>query len=296
MNALHYKAADWIEKGVFDSISSFSDFESRVNGIFEEKDRGDVFEIFVEGYLATQAITQHAKHWVVGGIPVVLRERFNLPNDGTGIDGIYEERDGSQIAYQVKYRKNHNLTFAEVAPFLGITEKFNDRVIFTNASSLSEKAAVRTRWVNGEVFNALTPVQFDQIEAWLKEQSAPVARAIPDPSYQTQALTDIATTLKDNARATVGVSRLVRFGDQYAVLPDELVTTLAARANADGVIEQPERELVAGERVLMLEGALAGYEAIFSATVTKERIALLFEIAGRQLTVETARHTVQRVP
>ena len=30
---------------------------------------------------------------------------FNLPNDGTGIDGIYEERGGSQIAYQVKYRK-----------------------------------------------------------------------------------------------------------------------------------------------------------------------------------------------
>ena len=48
----------------------------------------------------------------------------------------------TKFAYQVKYRKNHNLTFAEVAPFLGITEKFTDRVIFTNASSLSDKAAV----------------------------------------------------------------------------------------------------------------------------------------------------------
>jgi hypothetical protein len=121
MNALHYKAAYWLEKGVFDSLSSFSDFEFRGNNIFEETDRGDVFEIFIEGYLATQAITQHTKHWVVVGIPVDMRERFNLPNDGTGIDGIYEARDGSQIAYQVKYRKKHNLTFAEVAPFLGIT-------------------------------------------------------------------------------------------------------------------------------------------------------------------------------
>ena len=58
-----------------------------------------------------------------------MRERFNLPNDGTGIDGIYEARDGSHIAYQVKYRKNHNLTFAEVAPFLGITVKFSRRNI-----------------------------------------------------------------------------------------------------------------------------------------------------------------------
>ena len=181
MNALHYKAAYWVGQGVFDGLSSFSDFESRVNDIFEEKDRGDVFEIFIEGYLSTQAITQHVKHWVVGGIPVDMRERFNLPNDGTGIDGIYEERGGSAVAYQVKYRKNHNLTFTEVAPFLGITEKFTDRVIFTNASSLSDKAVVRTRWYSGEVFNALTPVQFDQIEAWLKEKPAPTVRATPDP-------------------------------------------------------------------------------------------------------------------
>ena len=138
MNAHHYKAAYWVGQGVFDGLTSFTEFESRVNDIFEEKDRGDVFEIFVEGYLATQAIAQHTEHWVVGGIPVEMRERFNLPNDGTGIDGIYEERSGDQVAYQVKYRKNHNLTFAEVAPFLGITEKFTDRVIFTNASSLSE--------------------------------------------------------------------------------------------------------------------------------------------------------------
>jgi predicted helicase len=202
MNAQHYKAAYWIGQGVFDSVSSFSGFESRVNQIVEEKDRGDVFEIFIEGYLATQAITQHVKHWVVGDIPVDMREHFNLPDDGTGIDGIYEAQDGSQVAYQVKYRKNHNLTFAEVAPFLGITEQFTDRVIFTNASTLSDKAIARTRWYSGEVFNALTSVQFDQIEAWLKEKPAPVVRATPDPSYQTEALADIAATLKDNARAT----------------------------------------------------------------------------------------------
>jgi len=203
LNAHHNKAAYWVSKGVFDGLKSFTEFECRVNDIPEEKDRGDVFEIFIEGYLATQAITQHTKHWVVGGIPVEMRERFNLPNDGTGIDGIYEERSGNQIAYQVKYRKNHNLTFAEVAPFLGITEKFTDRVIFTNASSLSDKAAVRTRWYSGEVFNALTSAEFEQIEAWLGEKPAPLVKAVPDPSYQTQVLDDIAATLKDHDRASV---------------------------------------------------------------------------------------------
>ena len=71
MNAQHDKAAYWVGKGVFDGLTSFTEFESRVNDIFEEKDRGDVFEIFIEAYLATQAITQHVEHLVVGGIPVV---------------------------------------------------------------------------------------------------------------------------------------------------------------------------------------------------------------------------------
>jgi hypothetical protein len=33
------------------------------------------------------------------------------------IDGIYETHDGSHVAYQVKYRQNHNLTFADVARY-----------------------------------------------------------------------------------------------------------------------------------------------------------------------------------
>ena len=140
MTALHAKAPYWIRQGLFDDLRSFDVFENRVNKIIEEKDRGDAFEIFIEGYLATQAITQRVRHWVVGSIPLDLREAYKLPKDGTGIDGIYETHDGSQVAYQVKYRQKQQLTFAEVAPFLGITERFSDRVIFTNAATLSDKA------------------------------------------------------------------------------------------------------------------------------------------------------------
>jgi len=61
MNAHYCKTAYWVGQGAFDSLSLFSEFESRVNDIFEEKDRGDVFEIFIEGYLATRAITQHVE-------------------------------------------------------------------------------------------------------------------------------------------------------------------------------------------------------------------------------------------
>ena len=201
-NPLHSKSAYWIRQGLFDELQSFAAFEARVNKIVEEKDRGDIFEIFVEGYFATQTINQCVKHWVVGDIPLLLREKYNLPNDPTGIDGIYKKHDGSHVAYQVKYRQKDQLTFAEVAPFLGITEKFSDRVIFTNAARLSHKAVVRTRWVSADVFHALSPDALSRIEAWLKAKPIPVVRAKPDPSYQVQALADIKETLTTHDKAT----------------------------------------------------------------------------------------------
>ena len=206
MNPQHKKAAHWIQKGIFDDLRSFGDFEAKVNPVVEEKDRGDLFEIFIEGYLATQSITQWKHHWVVGEIPLAIREKYNLPKsqgDGTGIDGIYETHDGTHVAYQVKYRKAKHLTFAEVSPFLGITEKFSDRVIFTNAKSLSDNAVARTRWYSGDIFNDLSAGQLSQIEAWLKEKPVPIVRATPDPSYQVQALADIDKTFQSHDRATV---------------------------------------------------------------------------------------------
>ena len=193
----------WNQSGVFNGLSSFLEFESRVNRLAEEKDRGDVFEIFIEGYLATQAIAQSRQHWVVGSIPLALRERYNLPSDGTGIDGVYEAHDGSHVAYQVKYRQKANLTYREVAPFLGLTEQFSDRVIFTNASTLAQQALPRTRWVSRQDFAALSPEALTEICGWITEKPAPHPRATPDPRYQTQVLEDIAQALETNSRATV---------------------------------------------------------------------------------------------
>ena len=93
MKVKNVKASTWVKKGFFSDFFSFEQFESRINQLAEEKDRGDVFEIFIEGYLATQSIAQCKEHWVVGSIPLALRERYNLPSDGTGIDGIYEATD-----------------------------------------------------------------------------------------------------------------------------------------------------------------------------------------------------------
>ena len=204
MLAKHVKARHWIATGIFDALTSFQDFEQRINGIAEEKDRGDVFEIFVEGFLATQPIIQCVTHWVVGNIPLTLRQQYNLPSDAKGIDGVYESRLGTHVAYQVKYRQKGYLTYTEVAPFLGITECFTERVIFTNASELAEDALNRggMRLVRGDDFRTLEPDDLARIEAWLKAKPLSWSRATPKP-YQTAALTDIKTALNTHDRATV---------------------------------------------------------------------------------------------
>ncbi|MBM4231658.1 MAG: DEAD/DEAH box helicase, partial [Gammaproteobacteria bacterium] len=203
MPAKNVNAGRCRKSRVFDDLLSFPEFESRINQLAEEKDRGDVFEIFIEGYLATQSIAQCKEHWVVGSIPLALRERYNLPSDGTGIDGIYEATDGTHVAYQVKYRQKSNLTYQEVAPFLGLTERFTDRVIFTNAATLAHQAVARTRWVSRQDFLSLTAEALNEITSWIIGKPVERKRAEPDPRYQTQVLADIAKSLETNSRATV---------------------------------------------------------------------------------------------
>ena len=134
--------------------------------------------------------------------PATASRAIQVAEGRAGIDGIYEAHDGSHVAYQVKYRQKQQLTFAEVAPFLGITEQFSDRVIFTNAARLSHKAHVRTRWVSADVFRNLSFDVLRGIEAWIKLKPIPVTREKPDPSYQVQALADIRETLAKHDRAT----------------------------------------------------------------------------------------------
>ncbi len=56
MSSKHLQAHALVSQGVFDSISTFREFEQRVSALFDTntKAQGDAFEIFVESYLATQ--------------------------------------------------------------------------------------------------------------------------------------------------------------------------------------------------------------------------------------------------
>jgi len=96
-------------------------------------------------------------------------------------------------------------------------------------------------------------------------------------------------------RSTIGVSALVRFGATPARLPDAFVEALRAREDAGGVQELPWREIAAGERVRIVDGALAGLEAVFHARTGAERVVVLLQVAERLVRVELQAGAVEPV-
>jgi transcriptional antiterminator RfaH len=96
-------------------------------------------------------------------------------------------------------------------------------------------------------------------------------------------------------RSTVGVSNLVRFGMQPARVPDNLIDALRAREDGDGLQQIAHREPQPGDRIRIVEGLMAGYEAIFEAHSGKERVSLLLEIANTRARVQISRHDIEPV-
>ena len=94
-------------------------------------------------------------------------------------------------------------------------------------------------------------------------------------------------------RSTKGVSGLVRFGDQPAVVPDNLIEALRRREDAATGLHVCARPLfAAGDRVKLLQGPLAGLEGVFAAETSDLRVIVLMEMLGRLNRLEVSRDWV----
>jgi predicted helicase len=170
MSSKHVNARLLIERGLYDDLHSFSELEQRITGLGAENTKivGDALEVFVEAYLATHQKLQAEAVWLVGQVPPDIRQELNLPRDVKGIDGVFRTRTGTLVPYQVKFRSERAyLTYTEVAPFLGLTERAADRLVFTNSNELAEDVKNRDamRTVRGIDFDDLTEDDFRAISA-----------------------------------------------------------------------------------------------------------------------------------
>jgi predicted helicase len=207
MPSKHPNAAQLIRRGLFDDLRTFTELEQRITALGDENTKivGDAFEIFVEAFLATHQKMQANAIWLVGYIPQDIRTQLNLPKDTKGIDGVFRSRTAALVPYQVKFRSQRAyLTYTEVAPFLGLTERATDRVIFTNSNELATDVKNRDamRTVRGIDFDDLTKDDFASITGWLREKPVALPKPIPEP-HQVEALKRISETLQKSNRAHV---------------------------------------------------------------------------------------------
>src|SRR5215813_11939065 len=199
MTSKHANAGLLIQRGLYDNLRSFTELEQRISALGDENSKviGDAFEVFVEGYLATHQKLRAEAVWLVGQVPQGIRQQMNLPNDAKGIDGIFRTRTGVLVPYQAKFRSlRAYLTYTEIAPFLGLTERATDRIVFTNSNELAEDVKNRDamRTVRGIDFDELTPDDLRAISAWLRQQPVEIEKPVPR-KYQIEALAKISDTL-----------------------------------------------------------------------------------------------------
>src|SRR5260370_23437204 len=142
MPSKHPYAGLLIRGGLYDGLHSFTELEQRISALGDENTKvvGDAFEVFVEGYLATHQKLQAEAVWLVGQVPQDIRQQLNLPSDAKGIDGVFRTRTGTLVPYQVKFRSQRAyLTYTDIAPFLGLTERAAERIVFSNSNELASR-------------------------------------------------------------------------------------------------------------------------------------------------------------
>jgi transcriptional antiterminator RfaH len=96
---------------------------------------------------------------------------------------------------------------------------------------------------------------------------------------------DFETTPRSSLAWMPGVRRIVTFGDQPAVVADELVDLI--RERLDNIKKIGYARLKPGDRVRIRTGPLRDMEAIFERPLSAgERVRVLLDVMGRMTPVE----------
>jgi transcriptional antiterminator RfaH len=91
-------------------------------------------------------------------------------------------------------------------------------------------------------------------------------------------------------RSTRGVVGPVRFGAQYPTIDEAVIAAFRVRENAAGHIElatgNPRAPFREGQRVRVLDGAMADLEGVFACMRGEERALVFMQLLQRQVKVE----------
>jgi len=96
----------------------------------------------------------------------------------------------------------------------------------------------------------------------------------------------------DNARwrainSTVGVERLITFGDRPAPMPEGTVANLQSQERPDGLLTLASLLLLEpGAPLRLINGAFAEQVGVYERMTTDQRVVLLLNLLGREVRLE----------
>lgn len=93
-------------------------------------------------------------------------------------------------------------------------------------------------------------------------------------------------------RSTLGVSRLVTFGQSPARIDSELVEEIRARTST---AEVHHRHFSPGESVVVTDGAFTGVEAIFQTADAEGRVMVLLNILSKPVKMTVAPSSIRKI-
>ena len=95
-------------------------------------------------------------------------------------------------------------------------------------------------------------------------------------------------------RSTLGVSNLVRFGMLPSAIDEDIIETIRARENPEG-LHQVDEEIKEGDNVRVLDGPMMGLEGVFVAKNGEQRVMLLLDILGKRTRVQMDMDAIEAV-
>jgi transcriptional antiterminator RfaH len=131
---------------------------------------------------------------------------------------------------------------------------------------------------------ALMQLQRQGYEAWLPLVPVPTGKRRAGPAqmplFPRYLFVHVDSAVENTApiRSTIGCCGLVRFGQELAALPGQIVENL--RRRCEDSVSLPAMDWRRGDCLKIKSGPFAGLEAIFQARTGQERVAVLLTWLG----------------
>ena len=93
-------------------------------------------------------------------------------------------------------------------------------------------------------------------------------------------------------RSTLGVSRLVTFGQTPAKIDDDLLESIRARSESADV---QLRHFAPGEQVVVTQGPFTGVEALYRMADGQERVVVLLTILSKQVRMTVPPTSIRKI-